>query len=50
VAESWVINTSPVILLAKAGLISSRSSSRPTIPEPVAAEIQSCRTVDAAVG
>lgn len=50
-AESWVINASPVILLAKAGLIHHVPVlAQPlVIPEPVAVEIQSCRTVDAAI-
>lgn len=50
-AESWIINASPVILLAKAGLIHQVPVlAQPlVIPEPVAVEIQSCRTLDAAV-
>jgi hypothetical protein len=40
VSESWVINASPVILLAKAGLVERISAlANPlVIPEPVAAE------------
>jgi predicted nucleic acid-binding protein len=51
VAEHWVINASPVILLAKADLIQFVPSVAQTlvVPEPVAAEIQQCREVDAAV-
>lgn len=50
-AEHWVINASPVILLAKADLIQFVPSVAQTlvVPEPVAAEIQQCREVDAAV-
>jgi predicted nucleic acid-binding protein len=51
VAESWVINASPVILLAKAGLIDYVPSlAQPlVIPEPVAEEIRQCRSIDLAV-
>ena len=50
-AESWVINASPVILLAKVGLIVHvpQLTESIIIPEPVAEEIRKCRTVDAAV-
>lgn len=50
-AESWVINASPVILLAKAGLIQHLPAlAQPlVIPEPVAAEIRQGPAEDAAV-
>ena len=50
-ADPWVINASPVILLAKVGLIQHVPSlAHPlVIPEPVAEEIRQCRTVDVAV-
>ena len=50
-SEDWVINTSPVILLAKVALIQYLPSVAQSlvIPEPVAAEIRQCREVDAAV-
>ena len=50
-SECWVINASPIILLAKAGLIHFVPLiARPlVIPDPVAAEIRECREVDAAV-
>ena len=50
-AEPWVINASPVILLAKVGLIQHVPAlARPlVIPEPVAVEIRQCRAADAAV-
>lgn len=48
--ESWVINASPTILLAKAGLIElvPRLTARLVIPQPVASEIQTVRNPDAA--
>jgi predicted nucleic acid-binding protein len=51
VSEAWVINASPVILLAKAGLIKHLSTlANPlVIPEPVVAEINLHREEDAAV-
>jgi predicted nucleic acid-binding protein len=51
VAEAWVINASPVILLAKVGLITHVPPlAEPlVIPEPVAEEIRQSRSVDAAV-
>jgi uncharacterized protein len=51
VAESWVINASPVILLAQAGLISHvpEIADPLVIPEPVAAEIRQSRTIDSAI-
>jgi predicted nucleic acid-binding protein len=51
VAESWVINASPVILLAKVGLMDHVPSlAQPlVIPEPVAEEIRQCRSKDLAV-
>ena len=50
-AEPWVINASPVILLAKAGLIQHvpALAQALVIPEPVAVEIRQCREADAAV-
>jgi uncharacterized protein len=50
VSESWVINASPVILLAKAGLIESVPALAKTfvVPQPVVAEILSVRHNDAA--
>ena len=50
-AEPWVINASPVILLAKAGLIQHvpALAQQLVVPEPVAEEIRQCRTADAAV-
>ena len=50
-AESWVINASPVILLAKVGLIQHVPALAHTlvIPEPVAIEIRQCGATDAAV-
>lgn len=49
-AESWVINASPTILLAKAGLIElvPRLTARLVIPQPVASEILNTRNQDAA--
>ena len=49
-AESWVINASPTILLAKAGLIElvPRLTSRFVIPQPVVDEILNVRGQDAA--
>ena len=46
--DSWVINASPVILLAKAGLIEHVSTiARPlVVPQPVAAEITKVREED----
>jgi predicted nucleic acid-binding protein len=51
VSESWVINTSPTIVLAKAGLMDlvPRLVSRLVIPEPVALEIRHARRDDLAV-
>jgi len=51
VSESWVINASPVILLAKAGLMERVSSLAETfvVPQPVADEIFSVRGENAAV-
>jgi len=50
VSESRVINASPVILLAKAGLMERVSSLAETfaVPEPVTDEIFSVRGEDAA--
>jgi predicted nucleic acid-binding protein len=50
VSEAWVINASPVILLAKAGLIECVPSLVETfvIPEPVVAEVVSIGRDDAA--
>jgi predicted nucleic acid-binding protein len=50
VSESWVINASPVILLAKAGLMELVASpAEPfVVPEPVADEILGVRGEDAA--
>jgi predicted nucleic acid-binding protein len=50
VAESWVINASPTILLAKAGLIElvPRLTMRCVIPQPVVSEILNVRGQDAA--
>jgi predicted nucleic acid-binding protein len=51
VSESWVINASPVILLAKVGLMELVPSlvESLVIPEPVVLEILSVRDEDAAV-
>jgi predicted nucleic acid-binding protein len=51
VSDSWVINASPVILLAKAGLVEhvSRIADPLVIPQPVAAEIAMPAKEDAAV-
>lgn len=50
-SESWVINASPIILLAIAGLIELVPclATRFVIPEPVAGEIMSVRGEDAAM-
>jgi uncharacterized protein len=50
VSDSWVINASPVILLAKAGLMERVSLLPATfvVPEPVVAEIAGARHDDAA--
>ena len=49
--DSWVINASPIILLAKAGMIEyvSAIANPLVIPEPVAIEIAKIREEDAAV-
>ena len=49
-SDSWVINASPVILLAKAGLIEHLSMvAKPlVVPQPVATEITKVREEDAA--
>ena len=49
-AESWVINASPIILLAKVGLIHHVPSlvQRLVLPQPVADEIRRYRNADAA--
>jgi len=51
VSDAWVINASPVILLAKAGLIEHipTLASPLVIPQPVAAEIKLHHGEDAAV-
>jgi predicted nucleic acid-binding protein len=51
VAEPWVINASPVILLAKAGVINlvPHLAKPLVIPQPVADEICQSRLADAAV-
>lgn len=50
-AEPWVINASPVILLAKVGLLQHVPAlAQPlVVPEPVAEEIRQGRATDAAV-
>jgi predicted nucleic acid-binding protein len=50
VAESWVINASPTILLAKAGLMEliPKLTTRFVIPQPVVEEILNVRGKDAA--
>jgi predicted nucleic acid-binding protein len=50
VSDSWVINASPVILLAKAGLVEHVSTvAKPlVVPLPVATEITQVREEDAA--
>ena len=49
-AESWVINASPTILLAKAGLIAlvPKLTAEFVIPQPVVSEILNVHTQDAA--
>jgi predicted nucleic acid-binding protein len=51
VSDAWVINASPVILLAKAGLIEHVSTiANPlVVPQPVVLEINTPRKEDAAV-
>jgi predicted nucleic acid-binding protein len=51
VAEPWVINASPIIVLAKVGLMEKVPSLADplVVPEAVAQEIRSCAIEDAAV-